>query len=102
MKDDTYENLSALCHDHHMQMDAPNWSKTRWAAAFFWGATYGEYVAYTRLRRQFELKGMVPAPTLERMSMMDLPEEVMRLAVRQADFIFASTSRSMKLEKHDE
>jgi len=84
MKGDTYENMSALCHQHHMQMDAPNWSKKRWAAEFWFGATYDQYRQYIALRRGLELKGTVPAPGLAVMAMFDMPQEVMRLAVLYA------------------
>jgi hypothetical protein len=99
MKDDSYENLSALCHEHHMQMDAPNWSQKRWAHEFWFGGTYDQYRAYIALRRRYELKGKIPAPELQHMSMLDMPQDVMDLAVlyaRKLDLL-----DSMELEEDD-
>ena len=74
LKDDSYENMMGLCHEHHMQVEnTPNWSKTRWASEYFWGSTYRDVADYVAMVRRFERAGK---PTgIEEISLSDVPSD---------------------------
>jgi len=73
MKDDSYENVMGLCHEHHMQIEnTPNWSKVRWAATYFWGSTYAAVADYVAMVRRLEEQGN-PAKGIWDISLADVP-----------------------------
>ena len=96
VKEESYENVMGLCHEHHMQIDnTPNWSKVRWAAEYFWGCTYRQVADYVAMVRGFERAGK---PTdIMKISIIDVPStgeafEVMRaFAERDIYTVFNAT-----------
>jgi len=84
MKDDSYENVMGLCHEHHMKIDnTPNWSKVRWAAELFWGSTYRDVADYVAMVRRLERAGN-PSHGIETISLIDVPSDGGAFAVMKA------------------
>ncbi len=84
LKDDRYENVMGLCHEHHMQIDnTPNWSKVRWAEKYFWGSTYREVADYVAMVRRLEEAGRPPEGIWD-VSLIDVPNDGGAFAVIKA------------------